>query len=350
MTSNVEVNENKPRIQYIADGVNKTFEFPFKIFNPEDLVVYFDDTVQSTDLYSVTIDTEEANGSITFSTTPQAGVQITLSRELSIKRISYFQEQSAIRPEPLDKEFDYQIACTQQLADAINRTMILPVYTDDSQVSMVLPAPSAGKAILWSADGKKLENSTIEINNLTAQMQEQVAQAATSAQTATEKADAAIEAVSNIAIPIPDTADAGKFLTTDGSVSSWANISSAAEFSTKANTDLSNVSANIDYVVESYDDGNGNWYRIYKSGWLEQGGVFTPTNSTTGNKTETISFLKNFANNNALVFVSEYGTLDGNVRYPSEIRSINTSDFTYYLNRLNITKILWYACGQGATE
>ena len=103
-------------------------------------------------------------------------------------------------------------------------------------------------------------------------------------------------------------------------------------------------------VVESYYDGNGNWYRLYSDGWLEQGGIFIPTNPSTGNKTLTISFLKNFANNNALVFVSEYGTLDANTRYPSEIRSINTSDFIYYLNRLNITKILWYACGQGATE
>lgn len=349
MTSNIEVNDNKIRIQYVADGISKTFEFPFKIFNPEDLVVYFGDTIQSTDLYSVTIDTEESNGSITFSTAPQSGVQITLSRELSIKRVSYFQEQSAIRPEPLDQELDYQIACTQQLADAINRTMILPVYADNSQVSMVLPAPSAGKAILWSADGKKLENSTIEINNLTAQMQEQVAQAATSAQTATEKADAAIEAVSHIAIPIPDTADAGKFLTTDGSVSSWANISSAVEFSTKANTDLSNVSANIDYVVESYDDGNGNWYRIYKSGWLEQGGV-----SNTG---QTVNFLKPFANTNYSIVGNEKLSTTTNpwANTGFKAMSCTTSSFYCYLSNTNSqnnlsTTVSWYACGQGATE
>ena len=39
----------------------------------------------------------------------------------------------------------------------------------------------------------------------------------------------------------------------------------------KATTDLSNVDANIDYVVESYQNGT-NWYRVYKSGWIEQGG------------------------------------------------------------------------------
>lgn len=56
----------------------------------------------------------------------------------------------------------------------------------------------------------------------------------------------------------------------------------------KANSDLSNVDANIDYVVESYNDGT-NWYRIYKSGWIEQGGY-----STNG----FITFLKPFTDAN----------------------------------------------------
>lgn len=55
-----------------------------------------------------------------------------------------------------------------------------------------------------------------------------------------------------------------------------ASTAQAAEFtgalSGKANTDLSNVLANIDYVVESQVNSDGSWYRKYKSGWLEQGG------------------------------------------------------------------------------
>lgn len=42
----------------------------------------------------------------------------------------------------------------------------------------------------------------------------------------------------------------------------------------KANTSLSNVTANIDFVVERYNNGF-NWYRVYKSGWVEQGGYST---------------------------------------------------------------------------
>lgn len=50
---------------------------------------------------------------------------------------------------------------------------------------------------------------------------------------------------------------------------------------TKANTDLGNIPTNYDYVVESQTADNGyTWYRKYKSGWVEQGGIVFPTTST----------------------------------------------------------------------
>ena len=63
-----------------------------------------------------------------------------------------------------------------------------------------------------------------------------------------------------------------------------ASETQAQEFITslvgKANIDLSNVSSNIDYVVESQINENGSFYRKYKSGWIEQGGevVFSGIN------------------------------------------------------------------------
>ena len=79
-----------------------------------------------------------------------------------------------------------------------------------------------------------------------------------------------------------------------------ASTAQAAEFqqalSGKADTNLGNVPSNYDYVVESYNDGT-NWYRKYKSGWLEQGGQFrTPT--TQRQTWGVITFLKPFSNTN----------------------------------------------------
>ena len=44
---------------------------------------------------------------------------------------------------------------------------------------------------------------------------------------------------------------------------------------------LKNLLANIDYVVESKEatDEDPTWYRVYKSGWIEQGGTITHTDS-----------------------------------------------------------------------
>ena len=91
-------------------------------------------------------------------------------------------------------------------------------------------------------------------------------------------------------------------VTEDGTISVpvSAEVATKAELqvvdSSKANTDLSNVLATIDYVVESKfptaDDPT--WYRKYKSGWLEQGGIVPAT-------AENITFLKPFANTNYTV-------------------------------------------------
>lgn len=106
---------------------------------------------------------------------------------------------------------------------------------------------------------------------------------------------------------------------TDDSVSlitddvSGDNIATKAELQavdrSKADTSLSNVLANIDYVVESKtptaDDPT--WYRKYKSGWLEQGGL------AKSNADVTVTLLKPFADTNYSVQCTNrrLGTDDG---------------------------------------
>ena len=46
-------------------------------------------------------------------------------------------------------------------------------------------------------------------------------------------------------------------------------------FNGKADTDLNNVNNNIDFIIDSQEataENNYTWYRLYKSGWVEQGG------------------------------------------------------------------------------
>lgn len=100
------------------------------------------------------------------------------------------------------------------------------------------------------------------------------------------------------------TADSVSLITDDVD---GANVATKAELQvvdrSKADTALSNVLANIDYVVESQVNSDGSWYRKYKSGWLEQGGTFKGVSQS-----ETpYTLLKPFANVIYKVLVSPVG-------------------------------------------
>ena len=166
MSNHIKIQGTSPRIQYVADGKLNAYEFPFVIFNPSDINVYFNDKVQDSASYTVTMSQNTEGGEVSFETAPASGTIITIVRNLAIKRTSTFQEGGALRAKVLNNEFDYQMACQQQIADSLNRSMVLPPYAVDTDVDLTLPTPSAGKAIVWNSDGTNLENSAVKINEL----------------------------------------------------------------------------------------------------------------------------------------------------------------------------------------
>lgn len=198
--SHIKLHGVKPRIQYVADGTLTTYEFPFVIFSDTDIQVYLNDILQDTGTYTVSGIKNANGGSITFSTPPQIGTTITITRDLSIERTTDFQEGGALRADTLNDEFDYQTACLQQVADSINRSMILPPYATDTNVDLTLPTPSAGKAIVWNNDGTNLENSVVKVNELESTLrayketaENARAEATHAASTATEQTKTAIQ-------------------------------------------------------------------------------------------------------------------------------------------------------------
>jgi hypothetical protein len=64
----------------------------------------------------------------------------------------------------------------------------------------------------------------------------------------------------------------------------------------KADRDLNNTNPVADYVVERYYDEQGNWYEVWKSGRLRQGGIKEGSGSVT--------FLKPFINANYTITTS----------------------------------------------
>ncbi|MGN0025294.1 MAG: hypothetical protein ACI351_07700 [Candidatus Avelusimicrobium sp.] len=123
-----------------------------------------------------------------------------------------------------------------------------------------------------------------------------------------------------------------------------ASTAQVAEFQAaltgKADTSLANVDSNLDYIVESYHDADGNWYRVYKSGWVEQGG---PAQSN-GSSRITVSLLKPFANTTYWAFATLEQDSTSSVCGQKYKSSATTTSFETYLQQ---GSGWWYASGQG---
>ena len=101
-----------------------------------------------------------------------------------------------------------------------------------------------------------------------------------------------------------------------------------------------------DFVIDSYSDGSGNWYRVYKSGWVEQGGVVSNLGA---GALYTIVFLKPYANTQ--YYANWIHTARNNGHIP-RITDRSTTTFNMNLDWFSteapVCDRLWYACGIGA--
>ena len=96
----------------------------------------------------------------------------------------------------------------------------------------------------------------------------------------------------------------------------------AEDLENKANKDLSNVSSNVDYVVERFHNGT-EWYRLYKSGWCEQGGI---TPQASGN--QTVRLLKPYIDTQYFVQLTVFGGTSSDQNW--NVVSLATDSFVMY--------------------
>ncbi len=288
MTDHVKIYGVKPRIQYVADGTLTEYEFPFAIFKTSDIDVYFADTKQESDTYTVSEARHSDGGTVTFELAPESGTIITIVRNLSIERTTDFQEGSTLRAKVLNDELDYQIACQQQIAENLNRSMVLPPYATDAYVDLTLPTPSAGKAIVWNSDGTNLENSTVSVNALESTLKGYKESAESAASTASTKA--------GIASDKADLATTKAQLASDKADIATDKAAEAATIvSNKANKDMDNLSSLgkstiISLGIPDYASGISLSYSSLSSGYTAPSkGVLMGGCNPDGNTTITVN-------------------------------------------------------------
>lgn len=112
----------------------------------------------------------------------------------------------------------------------------------------------------------------------------------------------------------------------------------ASQMQMKAQKDLGNVDSNIDFVVESWNDEQGNWYRVYKSGWVEQGGVVSKNGIT-------ITLFKPFASDNYNICIC--ANKNSSSAAATNFYNRTTTSF-YAFADVSAGNACWQASGQGA--
>ena len=114
--------------------------------------------------------------------------------------------------------------------------------------------------------------------------------------------------------------------------------------SQKVNTNLSNFPSNIDYCIENYVASNGNWYRIFKSGRLEQGGFFG--GSTSAWASVAITYLKPFKDTTHQLYCQGNWSDAASTSCKVTAKSTTGATITYANNLSSVQLSTWFAIGR----
>ncbi|MGQ9366634.1 glycosyl hydrolase family 28-related protein [Azospirillum sp. ST 5-10] len=154
----IQVPRGTPRVQYVADGVQTAFTYPFPIFASEDLRVHLGAAVQETG-FAVTGAGATAGGTVTFDAPPPTGTAVTLRRRVPVERMTDFLESGPLPAATLNREFDLLTAALQQVAG--DQELMLRYADTDLPASPVLPdrANRAGRILAFDSAG----NPTVRV-------------------------------------------------------------------------------------------------------------------------------------------------------------------------------------------
>ena len=152
MPTSLQIPRGTPRVQYVADGTQAVFAFPFPVFAAGDLQVFLGAAAQSTG-FAVDGVGVTGGGTVTFTAPPPAGTTVTLRRRVPVERTTDFLESGPLPASALNREFDVLTAGLQQVAG--DQELMLRYADTDLPASPILPgrAARAGKLLAFDSAG-----------------------------------------------------------------------------------------------------------------------------------------------------------------------------------------------------
>lgn len=180
----------------LANGVTTSFSFNYDMINSDYAAIYQEvdgvQTLVDSELY--TIEFDDNGGNVVFKTAPAAGVYIVVGRNVPTDQETPYRTSSGFPANRVEENLDKLTAITQQLSDESNRSPKTPIGM--TGINLNLPAPSAGKALVWNQTADALVNSTINVDDTVEEVTAQADRAESKANEAANSESAAAESAS----------------------------------------------------------------------------------------------------------------------------------------------------------
>lgn len=145
-----------PRNVSTATAGATVFAYNFKILRAADLQVIVNGVQRTLDVdYTVSGVNSDTGGNVEFVAPMVGGETVVRRRNMAIKRDTDYQNLGDLRSPTLNNDQDEPVMMIQQIAETLDRTLTLPTSTT---ASGLLPNAEPLRALVWSADGQRLEN------------------------------------------------------------------------------------------------------------------------------------------------------------------------------------------------
>ncbi len=155
------VNYEIAKVQYLGDGTLKTYTFPFKINNDDDIRISIRDTstgnIEALALnydYSVSFERHKLGGSITLNNELEAAKQLTIFFDPEFHQDATFKNQGTYYPETHENALD---RLTQYMHSLKERFKSVMSFDTAESIDPDLPTPRPNHALMVKADGSGLE-------------------------------------------------------------------------------------------------------------------------------------------------------------------------------------------------
>ncbi|WP_137179451.1 phage tail fiber protein [Roseomonas sp. AR75] len=152
MAEHIRIGDVAPRVQYVGDGARTDFDFPFPIFDSDDLEIRVG-AVVLTGGYSVAGAGQSEGGTAALVEPPAPGESVTLRRRVRVERNTDFQDNGLLRARTLNDELDRLIAVLQEQRDEIGSAIRQDPSEIGGQLTLPLRPSRANRLLGFDSNG-----------------------------------------------------------------------------------------------------------------------------------------------------------------------------------------------------